>query len=53
MDRAVKNTLTHPAWSMVYARNVIRELFLRREHKAKMVTLSIVGEMMVKRFKKL
>jgi hypothetical protein len=53
MDRATKNTPTHPAWSMVYARNIIHELSLKRQHKVKIVTLSIVGEMMVERFEKL
>ncbi len=53
MDRATKNTPTHPAWSMKYARNNIRELSPRRRHKAKMVALCIVDEMMVKRFERL
>jgi hypothetical protein len=53
MDRATKNTPTHPAWSMKYARNNIRELSPRRRHKAKMVALCIVDEMMVERFERL
>jgi hypothetical protein len=53
MDRAVKNTPTHPAWSTVYARNVICELSPRRQHKVKTVTLSIVDETMVERFERL
>ncbi len=53
MDRAAKNTLMHPAWSTVYARNVIRELSPRRQHKVKTVTLFTVGEMMVERFERL
>jgi hypothetical protein len=43
----------HPARSTMYAKNVIRELFLKRQHKAKMVIVFIVGEMMVKRFERL
>jgi len=53
IDRAAKNTPMHHAWSMMYVRNVICEFFLRRQHKVKMVTLSIVDKMMVKCFKKL
>jgi hypothetical protein len=53
MDHVAKNTPMHPTWSMVYARNDIRELSPRRQHKAKTVTLSTVDETMVERFKKL
>jgi len=53
MDRAANNTPMHLAWTTVYARNVIHELFPRRQHKAKMVTVFIVSEMMVKRFERL
>ncbi len=53
MDCVTKNTLTHPSWSTMYAKNVIRELAPRRQHKAKVVTLSIIGETMVKRFERL
>jgi hypothetical protein len=53
MDHVTENTPMHPAWSMMYARNVIHELSLKRQHKAKMVTLFIVDEMMVKHFKRL
>ncbi len=38
---------------MVHARNVIRELFPRKHHKVKTITLSIVDEMMVERFERL
>jgi hypothetical protein len=44
---------THPAWSTVYAKNNICELSPRKQHKAKIVTLSTIGETMVKRFKSL
>jgi hypothetical protein len=37
----------------VYARNVIRKLSLRRQHKAKTVTLSTIDETMVERFERL
>jgi hypothetical protein len=37
---------------MVYAMNVIHELFPRRQHKAKTVTLSTVDETMVKSFER-
>jgi hypothetical protein len=37
----------------MYARNVICELSPRRQHKVKTVTLSIVDETMVERFKRL
>jgi hypothetical protein len=53
MVNVAKNTPTHPAWSMVYARNVIHELSPRRQHKAKMVTLSTFDETMVEHFEKL
>ncbi len=53
MDHVVKNTPTHPAWSMVYARNVIRELSPKKQHKAKTVTLFTIGEMMVECFERL
>jgi hypothetical protein len=53
MDCATKNTPTHHAWSMEYARFVIHELFSRKQHKAETVTLFIVGETMVKRFVRL
>jgi len=53
MNRVAKNTPMHLAWSMIYARNVIREFFPRIQHKAKMVTLSVVSEMMVEHFERL
>jgi hypothetical protein len=53
MDRVTKNTPTHPAWSTVYVRNVIHKLSLKRQHKVKTVTLSTIGETMVKRFERL
>ncbi len=43
----------HPAWSTVYARNVIRELSPKKQHKVKIVTLSTVNETMIERFEKL
>jgi hypothetical protein len=43
----------HLTWSTMYVRNVICELFPRRQHKVTMVTLSIVGEMMVEHFERL
>jgi hypothetical protein len=52
-DRAAKNTPTHPAWLTVYARNVICKLSLRRQHKAKTITMFIVGKMMVECFERL
>jgi hypothetical protein len=53
MDHAAKNTPTHPAWSTVFARNVIYELSPRRQHKVNKITLSTINEMMVECFEKL
>jgi len=53
MDRVAKNTPMHLAWLTMYAKNVIRELSLRRQHKAKTVTLFTIDETMVESFKRL